>query len=136
MENVRARQCPLVAVVKVALADLANGAYTAVVDVPPGATVLSGAFVVTTLFNSGTTDQFSIGHKVGSAAAVDTYYAAQSADVTTAPTRVPVVPTGAFYAVKSSVGVRWDGAGTAATAGEGYLIVEYAVEGRAEEVQP
>jgi hypothetical protein len=110
--------------------DITSGAYAAMVDVPAGAIVVGGYVAVTTLFNSGTTDKFSIGHKVGSASAVDTAYSAQSADITATGLAAAVTPSGAKFTEAGSVGVRWDGEGAAATAGVGRLIVEYVVDGR------
>lgn len=124
-----ARQGPITAICAFTFDKLTSGAYAAAIDLPGGAIVLSGALTITTAFNSGTTDKFSIGDKVGSAAATDTTYAAQSADYTTG--LIAVVPTGTKYTEPATVGVRWDGAGTAADAGAGRLVITYVVDGRA-----
>lgn len=62
-----------------------------------GAIVVGGHLAISTIFNSGTDDKFSIGDKVGAASVTATTYAAQSADIT-APGAVAIVPTGKKYA--------------------------------------
>lgn len=124
------RQEVIAATADFTFADLTSGAYADAVDVPPGAIVVGGHLAITTIFNSGTDDKFSIGDKVGSAAATAATYAAQSADIT-APGAVAIVPTGKKYAEPSTVGVVWTGTGAAPTAGAGRLTVLYIVDGRA-----
>ena len=126
-----ARQAPIVATCDFTYADLTSGAYAGMVDLPAGAIVTGGYVAVTTLFNSATTDKFSIGDKVGSAAATAATYAAQSADVTATGQAAAITPTGAKYTGAATVGVVWTGAGTAPDAGAGRLVVEYIVDGRA-----
>lgn len=126
-----ARQDALIATADFAYGDVASGTYAAAVDVPAGAIVTGGGLAVTTLFNSATTDKFSIGDKVGAAAAAAATYAAQSADVTVAGTYIPIVPTGKKYAEKSTIGVVWTGEGAAPSAGAARLVVEYILDGRA-----
>lgn len=111
-------------------ADVTDDTYAAAVDVPAGAIVTGGGLAITTLFNSATDDKFSIGHKVGSAAADKTQYAALSADVTAAGTWIPIVPTGYKFTEAGSVGVVWNGSGTAPSAGVARLVVKYIVDGR------
>lgn len=124
------RQEVIAATADFTYADLTSGAYASAVDLPGNAIVVGGHLSITEIFNSGTDDKFSIGDKVGSAAATSTTYAAQSADIT-APGAVAVVPTGKKYAEPSSVGVVWTGSGAAPTAGAGRLTVLYIVDGRA-----
>lgn len=125
------RQDALIAMAAFAFGDLTSGQYEAAVDVPAGAIVTGGGLAITTLFNSATTDKFSIGDKVGAASAAAATYAAQSADVTVAGTYIPIVPTGKKYAEKSTIGVVWTGEGAAPSAGAGRLVVEYVIDGRA-----
>ncbi len=125
------RQDPIVGQALGAFGDVVSGTYLACVDVPAGAIVTGGGLAVTTLFDSATTDKFSIGDKVGAAAAVADTYAAQSADVTVAGTWIPIVPTGKKYASPGSVGVVWTGVGAAPAAGAFRLIVQYIKDGRA-----
>jgi hypothetical protein len=130
IKKLSGRQDVIVATADFAFSDVADGAYSAAVDLPGGAIVLGGGLFISTVFNSATTDQFSIGDKEGSAAAANATYAALSADVT-APTNIPLVPTGKKYTTPSTVGVFWDGVGAVPTAGAGRLTVMYAVDGRA-----
>ena len=106
-----------------------SGVYQAAVDLPAGAIVTSGGLSISTAFNSGTSDTFSIGDKEGSAAAAGTAYAAAAARA--AGGSNPIVPTGKKYTVPSTVGVLWTGVGAAPTAGVGRLTVHYFVDGRA-----
>lgn len=124
------RQEVIAATADFTFADIVSGVYQDAIDVPAGAIVVGGHLAITTLFNSATTDQFSIGDKVGSAAAVNTTYAALSADVT-AVGAVPLVPMGKKYAVPSTIGIVWTGTGAAPTAGVARLTVQYIVDGRA-----
>jgi hypothetical protein len=124
------RQDVIVGTCDFTYADLTSGAYAAMVDVPAGAIVVGGHVAVTTLFNSATTDKFSIGSKVGAGAANDTAYSAQSADITATGLAASVTVSGYKFTEAGSVGVRWDGAGAAPSAGVGRLVVEYVVDGR------
>lgn len=124
------RQEVIAATADFTFADVTSGAYAAAVDLPAGAIVVGGHLAITTIFNSATDDKFSIGDKVGSAAASNTTYAAQSADIT-APGAVAIVPTGKKYSASATVGVVWTGTGAAPTAGAGRLTVLYIVDGRA-----
>ena len=130
IKKLSGRQEVIVATADFTFADIVSGVYQSAVDVPAGAIVVGGHLAITTLFNSATTDQFSIGDKVGSAAAVNTTYAALSADIT-AVGAVPLVPMGKKYAEPSTVGIVWTGAGAAPTAGVARLTVQYIVDGRA-----
>lgn len=126
-----ARQSPIVATCDFTYADLTSGAYAPMVDLPAGAIVTGGYVAITTIFNSATTDKFSIGDKVGSANATAATYAAQSADITAAGI-VAITPTGGKYTGAATVGVVWTGDGTAPSAGVGRLVVQYILDGRAE----
>ena len=130
-----ARQDELVAHVQFTYADVTDDTYVAAVDVPAGAIVTGGGLAITTLFDSATDDKFSIGDKEGSASATKTTYAALSADVTAAGTWIPIVPTGKKYASAGTVGVVWNGSGTAPTAGVGLLVVKYILDKRAHSAQ-
>ena len=124
------RQEVIAATADFTFADVADDTYAAAVDLPLNAIVVGGHLAITTLFNSATDDKFSIGDKVGAAAATKDTYAALSADIT-AVGAVPIVPTGKKYTEPSTVGVVWNGSGTAPTAGAGRLTVLYIVDGRA-----
>jgi hypothetical protein len=125
------RQDPLVAHIEVNFEQLADDTYEPAINLPVGAIVVGGGFAVTELWNSATTDMFSIGDKEGTDAAVKTTYAAKSADVTVAGTWIPIVPTGKKYAKPGTVGLVWDGTGAAPTTGKGLLVVHYIIDKRA-----
>lgn len=130
------RQNVLLADYDFTYADMTDATYMAMVQLPINAVVTNVQCIITTLFNSGTTDIFSIGDQETGASASAAYYAANSADVTAVPTIVPGIITGKKYTVGGTVGVRWDGTGTAPTTGAGTLIVQYYIDGRATENQP
>ena len=130
IKKLSGRQEVIAATADFTFADVTDATYMPAVDLPAGAIVVGGGLAITTIFNSATTDTFAIGDKDGAAAAVNTTYAATSADITAAG-NIPVVPTGKKYASPSTVGVVWDGTGAAPTAGAGRLTVLYIVDGRA-----
>lgn len=127
-----ARQCAQVATADFIFSDLVSGAYAPAIDLPLGAIVTKGELYITTLFDSATTDVFSIGDKVGAAAATNTRYSATSADITAVGRAVVAVPTGIKTTDQTSVGVVWTGTGAAPTAGAGKLVIEYLIDGKAE----
>lgn len=124
------RQEVIVASVDFTYADVTDDTYMAAIDLPVNAVVVGGYLAITTLFNSATDDKFSIGEQVGAAAAVKTTYAALSADIT-AVGIVAIVPTGVAFTSNGTVGVVWNGTGTAPSAGAGRLVVQYMVKERA-----
>ena len=126
------RQCEEVAICEFDYADLTSGSYDAMVDLPIGAIVTGGFLAITTLFNSATTDKFSIGDKIGSASATATTYAAQTADITATGQAVAITPTGIEMTAASTVGIVWTGAGTAPSAGAGILVVRYIIADKAD----
>lgn len=127
-----ARQAVEVAQCDFTYADVTSGTYAAMVDLPIGAIVTGGYLAITTLFNSATTDTFSIGDKIGSASATATTYAATSADITATGRAAAIVPTGIKMTDAATVGVVWTGTGAAPSAGVGKLVVEYILAERAE----
>ena len=127
-----ARQCVEVATADFTYADVTDDTYMAAVDLPLNAIVVGGHLAITTLFNSATDDKFSIGDQVGAAAATKTTYAALSADITAIGLGAAIVPTGTKYTEASTVGVVWNGSGTAPSAGAGRLTVMYIIDGKAE----
>lgn len=129
IKKIPGRQEVIAATADFTFADVASGTYAPAVDLPGNAIVVGGHLSIGTIFNSATDDKFSIGDKVGAAAATATTYAAQSADITT-PGAIPIVPTGKKYTEPSTVGVVWTGTGAAPTAGAGRLVVLYIVDGR------
>ena len=96
------RQEVIAATADFTYADVTDDTYMPAVDLPGGAIVVGGHLAITTIFNSGTDDKFSIGDKVGAASAAKETYAALSADITAAGA-VPIVPTGKKYSEPSTV---------------------------------
>ena len=126
------RQCEEVAICEFTYADVSSGVYAGCVDLPLGAIVTGGYLAVTTLFNSGTDDKFSIGDKIGSAAATVNTYAAITADITATGQAAAITPTGIEMTNTATVGVVWTATGAAATAGAAILVVRYIIADRAE----
>jgi hypothetical protein len=129
------RQNALVATMDFLYSDMTDDTYVAMVEVPTNAVVKSVAVIITELFNSATDDKFSIGDQETGGAADKVEFAALSADITALGV-VTGIPTGKVYTVGGTVGVVWNGTGTAPTAGAGTLVVEYYIDGRATEVNP
>lgn len=98
----------------------------AVLNLPAGATVLSGGLTVTEAFNSGTSDTMGVGDS-GSVAR----YKAQTTVASLA--RLALVPTGYKLTDAGDINVRWIRLGTTApTTGKVRLDVTYMVAKRAE----
>lgn len=113
------RQHPLTIVVPFTYLDLATGVAQKAVDLPDGATVVSGAIIIDTAWNTGTTDVVDVGDATTGnryAAAVNLKTAAR-----TALTITGFVTTNS----EKQVLMKNTAVGTAATAGAGRLIVEY-----------
>lgn len=130
ISKVPGRQYPLRAKVPFTFADFVSGTIQAAIDLPGGAIVTGGALVITTVFNSGTSDTLTVGDVGGTedlfASAVDGQAAALTA----------LTLNGGQYTVPTEIGVKWTGVSTAPTTGAGYLEVEYIIDERANEAQP
>ncbi len=125
------RQSPLFASVDFTLADLVSGSFEAAVSLPEQAEVTGGSVVITTAFDSVTTDALDVGDS-----AVGGRYLSVAAGLTALPLgRTALVPTGYRTVGKEPVGVTWTGAG-GTTAGAGRLEVEYTIVGRSMNIQP
>lgn len=128
------RQTSLFASVTFDYADIPTTAtvYEAI-DLPPNAMVVGGKLYVTTAWNSGTTATVDIGDTTD-----PDRYSATPCDLTaTAPVAYAfdASPGGHSSLVGGlSVDLTTVFAGTAATAGEATLVVEYIIAGRANEV--
>lgn len=131
IKKLSGRQSPIVGIATFAFGDVVDDTYMPAVDLPAGAIVTGGFLALDELFNSATDDKFSIGQQVAADSAVKTTYAALSADITALPAIVPIVPTGVVLDRPATVGVVWNGSGSAPSAGKGRLVVEYVVDGRA-----
>ena len=122
------RQAELSVIQPFTFADFVSGADTPAVQVPGGAIVTGGDFIIDTAFDSTVSDTFTIGDAtVGNryGAAIDGQAAARTA----------LVPTGFKYPTQDNVTLNWTGAGAAPTAGAGRLIMRYVVAGRAQTTQ-
>jgi len=122
------RQYPLVARVDFTYASFgASGVAEEAIDLPVGAVVTGGALVITTAFNSATTDAI----EVGDGDAVARFLASQ--DVKSAAGRFALTGTEKIYTAPDSVDLEWTGAGAAPSQGAGYLELEYVIDDRANE---
>jgi len=118
-----ARQEKQVALVPWTYADFESGVLQPAVDLPHGAIVTGGAFIVDTALNSTTSDTFTVGDS-----GVEDRYASgingQAAGLTA------LTPTGFKYTDIKELGIKLTSVGTP-TAGAGRLLVEYVIDGRA-----
>lgn len=124
------RQYALAAVQKVNFDDVTTAGLSAIqIELPPGAIVLRGSLDVTTPSNASGAGTLSVGLSGGSAtaflAATDLKTAANTAFTGGAGM---YLPNGGKITLTSA-------ANTTATAGVAYVIVEYVVVGRGNEVQ-
>lgn len=118
------RQELIVATLDFAFSDLTSGADLPAIDLPHNAVVTGGDVVVTTAFNSATSDVLD----VGDSASENRYL--NDANLASAG-RTALAPTGYVVPNDSSITVRWVGTGTAPTAGAARLTVHYYVKNRA-----
>ena len=119
------RQDVLVAVQAFDYSELVDATAVPAVNVPPGAIVVGGQLVITTVFNSATSDTIAVGD------GTNAYLAAT--DVTALG--ATALGGGLPYSVSDTVDLTWDGTGAVPTTGAGYLVLEYVIDGRACEVQ-
>lgn len=125
------RQEVIVAMASYALADLTSGTAVAAINLPANARVLDVYNKIGTAFNSGTTDALVIQSNEGTPKAYITISAGAGALSAGLTSRAANTNLGFKNTVASTIDVKWTGAGTAATTGDGVLIVEYVVDGRA-----
>lgn len=123
------RQYPLWAEVEFAYTDFTSGVSAEAIDLPGNAVVVGGELVITTAFNSATSDTFIVGD-----GAVTNRYA--NAVNGAAAARTALTLTGFRYTTPDTVDVRWTGVGAAPSAGAGVLRVQYILKNRSNEVQP
>jgi len=116
------RQSPLFASADFTLADLVSGAFEAAISLPENAEVIGGSLVITTAFNSATTDAAT----VGDSTSAGRYLTIGAALGALGLGRTALVPTGYRTTGRDPVGITWTGAG-AVTTGAGRLEVEYYV---------
>lgn len=125
------RQEVITAMASFALADLTSGSAVAAIDLPANARIVEAFVKIGTAFNSGTTDALVIQSNEGTPKAYITVSAALNSLTAGLTLRAANTNLGFKNTVASTVDVKWTGAGTAATTGDGVLIVEYVVDGRA-----
>lgn len=119
------RQELIVATVDFGFADLVSGVDLSALDLPRNAVVTGGDVVVTTAFNSATSDVLDVGD-----ATVQNRYL-NDANLA-AVGRTALIATGfVTTATQPAITVRWVGVGAAPTAGACRLTVHYYVKGRA-----
>lgn len=109
---------------KITYAD--SGVAVEVGGLPPNALVTEGYFWVTTAFNAGSTNTLDVGYTDSTATDANAYASAIAAG---SAVRVALdelgSSTGAPLTRATTVTATYSQTGTAATAGEGYVIVEY-----------
>jgi hypothetical protein len=125
----RGRQTVLTAMQHFTYDDFTSGVATEAVDLPGGAYIISGELVITTAFNSGTSDAMEVGDSGGVATLLSSTSVASTG-------RTDLTPPDAPLSAKDAVTIELTSVGAAATAGAGFLRVEYVIDGRANEVQP
>lgn len=118
------RQQSRFATVDIAYTDLTSGAAATAIKLPVNAVVISGAVVVKTAFNSGTSDVIVVGDS-----ATSNRYRASVSIASTG--RQAFTPTGyVTLSTTRELQVTWTGAGAAPSAGALRVEVEYIVLGR------
>ena len=123
-----ARQRPRAALVQCDVADLPNGVFVPLVELPNGAVITTAAIHVLTASNAGTTDVLDIG-----TAAAPTQLA-NDVNARTAA-RTALTPANVVYSGVTRLGITRAEAGTAATAGTFALYVEYVIVGSSDFTQ-
>lgn len=120
--------------VDIAFGDLATGVQQVAIDLPPNAIVLSGDVVVTTAFNSQTTDALV----VGDVSSANRYLSISASQNSLALGRTALVPTGFVTTMpvsNSSVALTWTCTGNPPTTGALRLTVNYIQKNLAEGAQ-
>lgn len=128
MDKDFSRQYELTAIQKFTYSDLTSAVAAALAELPAGAIVTGGEIIITTAFNSGTSDSIDIGD-----GGDPNRYTASPVDGT-ATGRTALTLTGYQYTVSDDVDITWTGAGAAPTQGAGMVIIKYVRPGRAQEV--
>lgn len=123
-------QYPLVATQDFSYAQLTSGSAVGAIKLPYGARVIGGGVLITTAFNSATSDKIDI----GDGGDPDRYTSTEITASSTGWTALTL--SGYKYTQTDYVDITWTGTGTAPSAGAGTLIVMYVIDGRANEVNP
>ena len=126
------RQYALTAVQKITYADAVDGTLDAcTIELPEDAFILSGAVIVTTAFNSGTSDVIEVGY----AGDPNFYLTSTSIAATGRTAFIAGGVAGVTTSTTVPITLDWTGVGAVPTTGEAYVVVEYVVKGRANENQ-
>jgi len=121
------RQYPLVAYAAYAFGDLVSAVASKLFELPLGAIVTGGYYLLDVVFDSGTSDAITVGDTD-----VDEYVADANAADAVAVTALTI--TGIeVAAANTAVNIIWTGAGTAPTQGNGRVFAEYIDPGRSNE---
>jgi hypothetical protein len=124
------RQYPMVAVQEINLCELETGVAIPAVKIPFGARVIGGAVVVSTPFNSTSTDTFDIGDGID-----PNRYSASPINVHTAGYTALSI-TGYKYLENDFIDVTWTSGGGAPSTGVAHLIVMYVSDTKENEIVP
>ncbi len=124
------RQWALVAMQDFELSQLEDGVAVAAVKLPYGARVVGGGVIISEVFNSTATDTLTIGDGLDP----DRYTATAVNARALGFTALDV--TGHKYSTTDYVDIIWDSGGGTPGTGKGTLIVEYLVDGKANEIVP
>lgn len=124
------RQWPLVAMQDFSLSEMENGAAVAAVKLPAGARVIGGEVVITEVFNSTTSDGIDVGD------GDDPNRYSSTAVNGQALGRTALTLSGYKYTAPDTIDLTWASGGGTPTTGAGVLIVQYVMDGRANEVVP
>lgn len=104
--------------------DLTSGVAKDLIYLKPGTRILRGGVDVTTAWNSGTSDVLTVGDSEGSSPVANRYKTSFSIAATGLTALVAPVADGVIDTAEA-VTVTWTGVGTAPTAGEATLYIEY-----------
>ena len=123
------RQPVLSATIPFTFEDFTSGVAVEAIDLPGGAYIVGGEVVITTAFNTSSSDALEVGDS-SAVNALKSSFSVQSTGITA------LVPYQGSIATKDAVTLELTSVGTAATAGAGFLRVSYVIDGRATDVQP
>lgn len=125
------RQYPLYGFQRFDLSHLENGEALTFAKVPWNSVLVGGFLMITTAFNSNTSDSIIIGDDGGSATAdPDRYLTATDVQATG---YTALTPTGFQFTTMGALTLTWTGdgsGGTIASEGAGFVVFEYITEGR------
>ncbi len=123
------RQWPLVAKLSFGFADFTGSSGVALdaIDIPAGGSVTACRLTITEVFNSATSDIIDVAGAGTSLAATDVTALGTTADTSINSTAMTAV---------TAVTLEWTGSGAVPSTGAGFLLIEYIIDDKANEVQP